>query len=138
MSFLQGFTTLGGLDEKAPRLKNKDGEWFHPSDQPVMYSSAMLKLRRDLGGEKWLKRFFAQLATCPEIEPKDEKAALRQSLSWLVAASCAARKDLSPAFADRWRMPLSPETRQTLSATNWSDPNLAAAQVLKTLPEPQP
>jgi hypothetical protein len=138
MSFLQGFTTLAGLDEKAPRLKNKQGEWFFPSDQPVMYSSVMLKLRRDCGGEKWLKRFFAQLATCPEIEPKDESAALRQSLSWLVAASCAARKDLSPLFADRWRMPLAPQTRQALSATNWTDPNLAAAQVLKTLPEPQP
>jgi hypothetical protein len=138
MSFLQGFTTLAGLDEKAPRLKNKEGEWFFPSDQPVMYASVMLKLRREYGREKWLKRFFAQLATCPEIEPKDESAARRQSLSWLVAASCAAQKDLSPVFADRWRMPLSPQTRRTLSGTNWSDPNLAAGQVLKSLPEPQP
>jgi len=85
-------------DSHTPRLKNKEGEWFHPPDQRVMYASAMLKLRRDCGGEKWLQRFFAQLATCPEIKPKDERTALRQSLNWLVAASCAARKDLSPVF----------------------------------------
>jgi hypothetical protein len=133
MGFLQGFTTLAGLDEKAPRLKNKQGEWFHPSDQPVMYASVMLKLRRDYGGEKWLKRFFAQLATCPEIEPKDEQAALRQSLNWLVCASCAAQKDLSCVFADRWRMPLSPRVREALAATNWTEPDLAAPQILKTL-----
>jgi hypothetical protein len=133
MSFLKGFTTVAGLDEKAPRLKNKQGEWITPSDQPVIYASAMLKLRRDCGGEPWLKRFFAQLATCPEVKPETEAAALRQSLNWLVSASCAAKKDLSPVFADRWRMPLSPQTRQTLSAVNWTDPNLSAPQVLKAL-----
>ncbi len=138
MSFLQGFTDVAGLDEKAPRLKNKQGEWFHPSDQPVMYASAMLKLRRDYGGEKWLKRFYAQLAACPEIKPENEKAASRQSLNWLVSASCAARKDLAPVFADRWRMPLTPQTRQALSAVAWTAPNLAAPQVLKTLPELTP
>jgi hypothetical protein len=135
MSFLQGFTTVAGLDEKAPRLKDREGEWLQPSDQPVIYASAMLKLRRDYGGEKWLKRFFTQLAACPEIKPENEEAALRQSLSWLVAASCAARKDLSPIFADRWRMPLPPPTRQALSAVDWADPNLAAPEILKSLPD---
>jgi hypothetical protein len=138
MSFLKGFTTVAGLDEKAPRLKNKQGEWITPSDQPVIYASAMLKLRRDCGGEPWLKRFFAQLATCPQVEPKTEEAALRQSLNWLVSASCAAKKDLSPVFADRWRMPLMPRTRQVLSGINWTDPNLSAPQILKDLREPSP
>jgi hypothetical protein len=133
MSFLQGFTTVAGLDEKAPRLRNEQGEPIEPSDQPVIYATAMLKLRREYGGEPWLKRFFAQLATCPPIEPKDEEAALRQCLSWLVAASCAAGKDLSPIFADRWRMPLTPPTRQALSAIDWTAPNLTAAEVLKNL-----
>lgn len=136
MSFLKGFTTVAGLDEKAPRLKNKQGEWITPADQPVIYASAMLKLRRDCGGDPWLKRFFAQLAACPEIKPEDEKAALRQSLSWLISASCAAKKDLSPVFADRWRMPLTPQTRQTLATIHWTDPNLSAPQVLKALQEP--
>jgi len=136
MSFLQGFTTVAGLDEKAPRLKDKKGEWLSPSDQPVIYASAMLKLRRDCGGDAWLKRFFAQLAACPEVKPENEAAALRQSLSWLISASCAAKKDLSPVFADRWRMPLTPQTRQALAAVNWTDPNLAAPQILKALPSP--
>ncbi len=130
MSFLQGFTTAAGLDEKAPRLKDKNGEPIGCSDQPVMYASAMLKLRRDCGGERWLKRFFAQLAACPQVEPKTEEAALRQSLNWLVCASCAAGKDLSSVFADRWRMPLTPQTRQALAAIHWTNPNLAAAQIL--------
>jgi hypothetical protein len=135
MSFFQGFTTVAGLDEKAPRLTDKEGRPIVPSDQPVMYASAMLKLRRDHGGqgEEWLKRFFAQLLLCPQIEPKTEEAALRQSLSWLVCASCAARKDLSPTFADRWRMPLTPQVRQALSATDWTASTLAAPQVLKDL-----
>jgi hypothetical protein len=133
MGFLQGFTTVAGLDEKAPRLKDKQGEWISPSDQPVIYASAMLKLRRDCGGEEWLKRFFAQLAACPEVKPENEEAALRQSLSWLVSASCAAKKDLSPLFAERWRMPLTQQTRQTLSAVHWTDPNLAAPEILKLL-----
>ncbi len=133
MSFLQGFTTVAGLDEKAPRLKDKNGEPVACSDQPVMYASAMLKLRRECGGEPWLKRFFAQLATCPQIEPKTEEAALRQSLSWLVCASCAAGKDLSPVFAERWRMPVTPRTRQALAAVHWADPNLGAPQILREL-----
>jgi len=133
MSFLRGFTTVAGLDEKAPRLKNKEGEPIEPSDQPVMYASAMLKLRRDCGGDRWLKRFFTQLATCAEIKPENEEAALRQSLSWLVAASCAAGKDLSPVFVDRWRMPTTPQTRKALCAVDWTDPAIAAPQILKDL-----
>jgi len=133
MSFLEGFTTVAGLDEKAPRLKNEKDEPIVPSDQPVMYASAMLKLRRECGGDAWLKRFFAQLAACPEIKPENEDAALRQCLSWLVSASCAARKDLSPLFADRWRMPLMPSMRHALASIDWADSDLAAAQVLQDL-----
>lgn len=133
MDFLKGFTSIAGLGEKAPRLKDKDGRWISPSDQPVIYASAMLKLRRDAGGEEWLKRFFRQLAVCPKIKPKGEEAALRQSLSWLVSASCAARKDLSDVFADRWRLPLTAPTRQALSAINWTDPSLSAGRILRDL-----
>lgn len=133
MGFLKAFTTLDGLGEKAPRLKNKEGKTISPSDQPVLYASAMLKLRRESGGDKWLKRFFHQLAGCPEIKPKNKEAAVRQSLNWLVSASCAAKKDLSGTFVDRWRLPLEPETRKVLSETAWADPNLAASSVLKKL-----
>lgn len=138
MSFLDGFTTVTGVDEKALRLKDKRGEPVPVSDQCVMYASAMLKLRRDCGGDAWLKRFFTQLAACPEIAPETQPAALRQCLTWLVCASCAAKKDLTPTFADRWRMPLSPETRQALAKIDWTAPNLAAAEVLKALQQSSP
>jgi hypothetical protein len=134
MDFLKGFTAVAGLGEKAPRLKDKDGKWISPSDQPVLYASAMLKLRRECGGEPWLKRFYRHLATCPEIKPDTEATALRQSLSWLVCASLAAKKDLSSVFADRWRMPLPPETRHALSAVDWRAADLSASRILKGLP----
>lgn len=138
MSFLDGFTTVAGLDEKAPRLRDEQGEPVGPSDQPVMYASAMLRLYRQCGGELWLKRFFAQLLTCPAVEPANEEAAMRQCASWLVSASCAARKDLSPVFADRWRMPLSPAMRRALAAIDWTETSLIAGEILRDLPSHSP
>lgn len=133
LEFLRAFTTVAGLDEKAPRLKRANGRALHPSDQPVLYASAMLKLRRDHGGDAWVKRFFAQLAACPEIQADTPQGALRQSLNWLVAASCAARRDLSDVFVDRWRMPLSRPTREALSRVPWDGPDADAAAVLDQL-----
>jgi hypothetical protein len=138
MSFLEGFTTVAGLDEKAPRLRDERGEPVGPSDQPVMYASAMLRLYRQCGGELWLKRFFAQLLSCPAVEPIDKEAAMRQCVSWLVSASCAARKDLSPVFADRWRMPLSPAMRRALAAIDWTETSLTAGEILRDLPSHSP
>lgn len=134
LDFLTGFTTKGGLGEKEPRLKRPDGKPLHPSDQPVLYSSAMLKLRKDHGGDEWVKRFFAELVKCPRIKPDTREAALRQSLSWLVAASCAARKDLSGVFVERWRFPLNQEARQALAEIAWTDPATDATTVLQKLP----
>jgi len=134
MSFLKAFTTLDGLDEKAPRLKDQKGRFIDPSDQPVLYASAMLKLRKDLGGEAWVKRFFAWLAQCPEVKADTKEHALRQSLNWLAAASAAAGKDLTPVFADRWRLPLGQPTRKALGAVNWSRTDLDLAEILKKLP----
>lgn len=123
--FLKAFTTLDGLSEKKNRLK------ISPSDQPVMYASAMLKLRKDHGGDEWVERFFKQLATCPTVKPDTKEAGLKQSLNWLVAASCAAGKDLSPVFVDQWRMPMSPEGRKAFQAARWDDPRINAGQVVR-------
>ena len=136
INFLKAFTTLGGLDEKAPRLKRPDGKWLQPSDQPVLYASAMLKLHRDCGGDAWVKRFFAELRKCPKVKADNAETALRQSLHWVVAASCAARRDLSGVFADRWRFPMSAETRRIFAGIAWESPDTDAARVLRKLPGP--
>ncbi len=135
LDFLRAFTAVCGLGEKEPRLKRPDGRPLQPSDQPVLYASAMLKLRRDCGGDQWLKRFYAELAKCPPFKGQDREAALRQSLNWLVAASCAARQDLSGVFADRWRLPLNRATRAALALVRWHDPTTDAIAVLAQLPK---
>ncbi len=134
LDFIKAFTTLGGLDEKAPRLKQADGKPLQPSDQPVIYASAMLKLRHDCGGDVWVKRFFAQLTKCPKVKADNPAAGLRQSLSWFVAASCAAHKDLSGLFVDRWRFPLTREARAVLAQARWNSPETDAPAVLAVLP----
>ncbi|MBN1421171.1 MAG: hypothetical protein JXP34_20530 [Planctomycetes bacterium] len=128
-SYLQALTTLAGCGEKRDRL---DG--VSPSDQPVIYASAMLKLHRECGKNDWLKRFYAALIACPEIEPDSEAAGLRQSLSWCVAASIATRKDLAPLFCDRWRFPLSTAARKAAAAVDWTRADLKPAAVLSAIP----
>ena len=134
LDFLRAFTAVCGMDEKEPRLKRPDGQPLQPSDQPVLYASAMLKLRRDYGGDAWLKRFYAELAKCPPFHGQSREAALRQSLNWLVAASCAARQDLSGVFSGRWCMPLSRSSRAALAQVKWHDPATDAVAVLAQLP----
>lgn len=130
LTFLQAFTMQGGMDEKKPRLKGVAG----PSDQPVMYASAMLKLRKDYGGDQWVQRFFEQLALCPEIKPDTPARAVQQSTLWLVAASVAAQTDLSPVFVDRWRLPLGKKTRRALAGIRWKQKNLTSTAVLRKMP----
>lgn len=133
LDFLKAFTAVAGLGEKAPRLKRPDGQAIHPSDQPVIYASAMLKLRRDCGGDTWLKRFFAELSRCPKIKPDTREAALEQCRNWLVAAACAADRDLTGLFVDRWRLPLPKAEREKLAQIRWDAPDLSAATVLQQL-----
>jgi len=134
--FLKAFTTLDGLDEKAPRLKNKDNRPIHPSDQPVLYAAAMLSLRKQYGGDEWVKRFFAALLKCPEVKPTNNDQALRQALNWLVAASVAARKDLSGIFVERWRLPLDKAARKALAEVDWTRPGLDPAEVIRKVSAP--
>lgn len=130
LTFLQAFTTQGGMGEKAPRLRGVAG----PSDQPVMYASAMLKLRKDHGGDAWVRRFFRQLTLCPQVKPDTPARALQQSMMWLVAASVAAGEDLTPLFVDRWRFPMGERTRNGMKGINWKQRGLTAATVLRVLP----
>ncbi|MFO0930307.1 MAG: hypothetical protein U0736_25320 [Gemmataceae bacterium] len=129
LGFLRAFTTHDGLGEKEPRLKDAAGRPVQPSDQPVLYASAMLRLRKECGGDAWVGRFFRQLATVPPVKVDSKQAALRQAVSWLVAASCAARRDLSDLFVTRWRLPLDAKTRQALAKVRWDAADLTAGKV---------
>lgn len=138
LPFLKAFTTVDGLSEKQNRLKNAEGGTISPTDQPVIYASAMLRLRRDYGGDDWVQRFFTHLQKCPRVKiskagDQAKQDALRQSFNWLVAASCAAGEDLSPVFADQWRMPLSDEQRRILADTVWGSDELDAGALAKQL-----
>lgn len=131
LPFLRTFTNADGLGEKEPRLKNAAGEPIEPSDQPVAYASAMLRLWREQGGNVWLRRFFQVLAECPEAPATTRDGALQQSWNWYLAASLAARRDLASAFVDDWRMPLSTAARQALAAVDWRQPDLTPAQITR-------
>lgn len=129
LPFFKCFTNLDGLDEKAPRLQDAEGHWVQPSDQPVTYASAMLRLHRELGGNEWLRRFYRALAECAPGKPDTLDGARQQSWNWLVAASVAARRDLGPIFVDDWRLPLTPETRARFSALDWAGGRVSVSTV---------
>ena len=124
LPFLRTFTNTYGLSEKQNRLKTS------PTDQPVMYASAMLKLHRELGHD-WLKAFFRQLATCPTTNPKSKEGSQQQCFYWLLAASCAAKKDLSDIFVTKWRLKLTEEQSALLKTVEWNAEALQAGDLFK-------
>ena len=132
LSFLDLFTTAGA-GEKANRIKDRHGRTISPSDQPVCYASAMLRLRRENGGDAWVKRFFHELAASPKFSPRSREGALNQSWYWLLCASVAAQKDLSPVFAGDWKLPLAEETRAALAKVAWQKDGLTVTQVAETV-----
>lgn len=128
LSFLDLFTTIGE-GEKESRIKDASGKVIEPSDQPVCYASAMLRLRRENGGDGWVKRFFHELAACPNSKPDTKTGALNQSWYWLLCASVAAQKDLSPVFAGEWKLPIAEETRAALGGIDWKKKDLKVREV---------
>ncbi len=129
MNFVDLFTTSGGKGEKAHAIKDDQGEMISPSDQPCRYTSAMQRLHREHGGDAWLKSFFLELATAAEVKPNTPADALNQGWYWLLSASVAARQDLSPVFADEWKLPLNPATRAALAKIDWKKSGLSLKQV---------
>jgi N-acetyl-beta-hexosaminidase len=132
LSFLDLFTTLEA-GEKVSRIRNATGQVIEPSDQPVRYASAMLRLRRENGGDAWVKRFFHELAACPASNPDAKAGALNQAWYWLLCSSVAAQKDLSPVFAQDWKLPIADETRAALSRIDWKSKELKVEQVAQTV-----
>ncbi len=135
ISFLSGFTNLeDGRNEKAHRLTDRQGNPITPSDQPVIYAAAMLKLRRDYGGDDWVKKFFSVLMKCPPVKADTREGALKQSVNWLVAASAAAGQDLTPVFVQRWHMPLSQTTQDALARVDWKSAKTNPSALIGRLP----
>lgn len=132
MKFFDAFTNLGS-GEKRNRLKNASGRDIIPSDQPVMYATAMLKLRRDYGGDDWVKKFCHALRQCKPARASDLESAKTQVLNWLVCSSVAAEKDLTPIFADRWRMPLSENQRRIMKQTDFAAENFPVGKLVDDL-----
>ena len=133
LGFLDLFTMSTGVDEKAGRIKDAAGKMIEPSDQPVRYASAMLRLRRENGGNAWVKRFFHELATCQESKPLTRDGALAQGWNWMLTASVAAKKDLSPVFAGDWKLPISDETRSALAKIDWKKKDLTLKEVSESI-----
>jgi hypothetical protein len=132
LSFLDLFTTIGA-GEKVSRIKDKSGQLIEPSDQPVRYASAMLRLRRENGGDGWVKRFFHELASSQTFSPDTKEGALNQSWYWLLCSSVAAQKDLSPLFAGVWKLPIADETCAALGRIDWKKKELTLKEVSTTV-----
>ena len=132
IGFFDAFTNLGS-GEKSNRLKDAGGRVISPSDQPVMYATAMLKLRRDCGGDEWVKNFLHTLRRCTPARAKDVESARTQVFNWLVCASVAAERDLTPVFSDRWRMPLTENQRHIMKRTDWSMENFDVTKLVADL-----
>ncbi len=132
VSFEQAFAPFGA---KAPfKLNDINGKPFEFADLTILYASGFLKLRKDNGGNEWVKQFHKHLFDCPPSSPSDISGAKGQLLNWVVAASLAAGKDLTPVFRDRWRFPLAPEMWVSLAKVDWKKPGLTADNVFDALP----
>ena len=133
LGFLDLFTMSTGVGEKVSRITDANGRIMDPSDQPVRYATAMLRLRRENGGDPWVKRFFRELAACPESKPQTKDGALSQGWYWMLCASVAAKKDLSPVFAGDWKLPLAEETRSALTKIDWQKDGLTVTDVAQAV-----
>jgi hypothetical protein len=96
----------------------------------------MLRLHRENGGNQWLSRFFRELENTPQVKVDSPDAALLQCWNWFLSASVAARKDLSPVFADEWKFPLSQTAREELQKINWEEKSLSAEKLARKIKRP--
>jgi hypothetical protein len=132
LGFLDTFTATEAYGEKRPRLKDPNGQAL-TSDQPVMYASAMLRLRKDQGGDEWTQRFFQHLHKSPRLHKNSDQSALKQCWTWYICASLAAGKDLSERFVDDWKLPMNDAQRKAAQDLDWKNPDLTPGMVLERL-----
>lgn len=72
-----------------------------------LFASFCLRLARDHGGRDFVKRLWQAAGERPAAKSTQDAVD-----NFVIAASRAAKKDLGPHFADRWRWPLSPAGRK--------------------------
>ena len=119
LSFLDAFTRRGAVPASTHRYPDA-----RPSSRRMFYAAAMLRLHATFStkedGDAWLGRVYRLLASAPPIPGETPAGALRQATLWCAAASAAAGRDLTPAFVDRWRLPMSDHVRARFADTDWS------------------
>ena len=134
-TFAEAFPRFGA--KRPVSIKGIDSNAIAASDLNLLFASCLLKIRQDNGGDAYIKRFYRHLSNCPPIAWRQSNLpdiSKGQVLNWVVAASLAAGKDLTPWFRDRWRFPLNPEVWQALKSVDWGKPDLASGEVFNHLP----
>jgi len=76
-----------------------------------LFASFCLRLARDHGGLKFVRRLWKEVAKLPAAASTQEAVD-----HFVMAASAAASTDLAPLFAKRWRWPLSPAGQKAAAA----------------------
>ena len=74
-----------------------------------LMASFLLRLRRDYGGDEFIRRFLAECGSRPPVTTTADAAD-----NFVVAASRAARVNLLDLFERRWRFPVSDAARRAL------------------------
>ena len=84
-----------------------------------LFASFCLRLARDHGGLKFVRRLWKEVAKLPAAASTQEAVD-----HFVIAASAAASTDLAPLFTKRWRWPVSPvgEKAAAAAAANVSKP----------------
>jgi COMPASS component SWD3 len=134
-TFAEAFPRFGA--KKPVPIKDIDGKVLAASDLNLLFASCLLKVRQDNGGDAYINRFYRHLSECPPVAWRQYKLsdiAKGQVVNWVVAASLAAGKDLTPLFRDRWRFPLEPEVWNAFKSVDWEKPGLANGDVFEDLP----
>ncbi|GHC62082.1 beta-N-acetylhexosaminidase [Roseibacillus persicicus] len=133
MTFLEMFTSVGDQIRR-----EKASEAGISSSQNTNHASVMLYLRKNYGGDEWVRKFYHTLPSADEFPVNTENAPYRQSLNWLVCASIAAGENLAPVFMERYKLPLTPKDQETLSKVDWTRKGLTISSVVKKLSDEEP
>ncbi len=118
LSWFSSFPELGAREGIA--LRDSEGQPV-PSGLGDLYASMVLHLFDHHGERPWLEDYYRHLSQAPPSPPKIGQGAEGQILTMALAASLAAKEDLTGLFRDRWRAPLRAEIWDSLQRINWKN-----------------